>query len=56
MPDLEGATLRDALNRLRLLGVEVDYEGAGRVTKQSPAPGTPLRRGDRARLSLGWSQ
>lgn len=56
MPDLEGVTLRDALNRLRLLGVEVDYEGAGRVTKQFPAPGVALRRGDRARISLGWGQ
>ncbi len=55
MPDLQGSTLRDALNRLRALGIDVDYEGAGRVREQVPAPGTPLRRGDRARLSLGWS-
>ncbi len=55
MPDLQGSTLRDALNRLRALGIEVDYEGAGRVREQVPAAGTPLRRGDRVRLQLGWS-
>jgi cell division protein FtsI/penicillin-binding protein 2 len=55
MPDLQGSTLRDALYRLRALGIEVDYEGAGRVREQAPAAGTPLRRGDRVRLQLGWS-
>jgi beta-lactam-binding protein with PASTA domain len=56
MPDLHNATLRDALVHLRRLGVQVDYDGAGRVQDQSPAAGTPLRRGDRARLVLGWAQ
>jgi cell division protein FtsI/penicillin-binding protein 2 len=56
MPDLHNATLRDALVHLRRLGVEVDYDGAGRVQDQSPAAGTPLRRGDRARLVLGWAK
>jgi cell division protein FtsI/penicillin-binding protein 2 len=55
MPDLRNATLRDALLRLRALGVEVDYAGEGRVQEQSPAPGTPVRRGDRSRLKLGWA-
>lgn len=54
MPDLRDATLRDALVRLRALGVEVEYSGEGRVREQRPEPGTPLRRGDRARLVLGW--
>jgi len=56
MPDLHNATLRDALQRLRRLGVDVDYEGAGRVHDQTPAPGVALRRGDRARLVLGWAE
>jgi cell division protein FtsI/penicillin-binding protein 2 len=55
MPDLQNATLRDALGRLRTLGIEVEYEGAGRVKTQVPAPGTPMKRGDRAQLSLGWA-
>jgi cell division protein FtsI/penicillin-binding protein 2 len=55
MPDLQNATLRDALQRLRALGVRVEYQGEGRVLEQSPAAGTPLRRGDRCRLSLGWA-
>lgn len=55
MPDLRGAALRDALLRLRALGVEAEYAGEGRVREQAPPPGTPLRRGDRARLVLGWS-
>src|SRR5690606_1617339 len=48
MPDLGNATLRDALVRLRALGVEVDYTGEGRVVGQEPAPGTALKRGARA--------
>ncbi len=55
MPDLRGAALRDALLRLRALGVDAEYAGEGRVREQIPAPGAPLRRGDRARLVLGWS-
>jgi cell division protein FtsI/penicillin-binding protein 2 len=55
MPDLRDATLRDALRRLRALGVEAEYSGEGRVQDQQPAPGTPLRRGAKARLTLGWA-
>jgi cell division protein FtsI/penicillin-binding protein 2 len=55
MPDLREATLRDALVRLRALGVEVEYTGEGRVTEQVPAPGTPLHKGARAQLKLGWA-
>lgn len=55
MPDLRNSTLRDALLRMRALGVEVEYTGEGRVVEQSPEPGAPLRRGDRSRLKLGWA-
>jgi hypothetical protein len=55
MPDLRGAALRDAMLRLRALGLEADYSGEGRVRDQVPAAGAPVRRGDRARLVLGWS-
>ena len=54
MPDLQNSTLRDALQRLMDLGVQVDYEGEGKVMGQDPAPGTPLYRGIRCRLTLGW--
>jgi hypothetical protein len=55
MPDLRNATLRDAILHLQRLGVEVEYTGEGLVKEQTPAPGAPLRRGDRARLQLGWA-
>ncbi len=55
MPDLRNSALRDALMRLRALGVEVEYSGEGRVQEQFPEPGAPLRRGDHARLKLGWA-
>jgi membrane peptidoglycan carboxypeptidase len=54
MPDLRQATLRDAVERLRDLGIEVEYEGEGRVLKQTPAAGEPLRPGSICRLQLGW--
>ena len=54
MPDLRNATLRDALLRLREFGVEVEYQGEGKVVEQEPAPGSPLRHGLHCRLRLGW--
>jgi cell division protein FtsI/penicillin-binding protein 2 len=47
MPRLIGLTAREAVNRLTLLGMQVDVKGAGRVVRQKPAPGEAMRRGGR---------
>jgi penicillin-binding protein 2B len=54
MPDLQRATLRDALQKLRQLNLKVEYRGSGRVIKQIPEPGTPVNQGQRIVLELGW--
>jgi beta-lactam-binding protein with PASTA domain len=54
MPDVQHCTLRDALLRLRALGLQVDYRGNGRVLRQSPAPGAALKGGETCLLELGW--
>lgn len=43
MPDLVGLSLRKAMQALQGYTVRVNIEGSGRVTKQSPAAGTPLK-------------
>lgn len=50
MPRVIGLTAREAINRLSLLGVQVDVTGAGRVIRQKPAPGEAIRRGGRCIL------
>ncbi len=50
MPRVIGLTAREAINRLSLLGVQVDVNGAGRVVNQKPAPGEAIRRGGRCTL------
>lgn len=50
MPRLIGLTAREAINRLTLLGMQVDVAGTGRVVRQKPAPGEPIRRGERCTL------
>lgn len=54
MPDVEHCTLRDALLRLRSLGLEVDYRGNGRVLKQEPPAGAAIQPGQTCILQLGW--
>ncbi len=44
-PDLSGLSLRDALVTLQGAGLAVHVEGSGRVSSQSPPPGTPLSPG-----------
>ena len=46
VPDLAGASMRDAARRLHALGFRVRVQGAGRVTGTRPATGTMLPRGD----------
>lgn len=52
MPDLSGLSLRDALTQLGKLSGTVRYEGAGRVKKQFPKPGTEIKRGEEFKLVL----
>jgi cell division protein FtsI (penicillin-binding protein 3) len=52
MPDLRGATLRQALTALAPLGVQVELAGRGRVVQQIPAPGATLAEPATARLTL----
>ena len=52
MPDLGGKTLRQALEALEPLRIEVRLAGQGRVFRQIPAAGDPLEPGAVARLTL----
>jgi cell division protein FtsI (penicillin-binding protein 3) len=52
MPDLGGKTLRQALEALEPLRVDVRLAGQGRVIRQVPAAGDPLEPGAVARLTL----
>lgn len=52
MPDLGGKTLRQALEALEPLRVDVRLAGQGRVFRQVPAAGDPLEPGAVARLTL----
>jgi cell division protein FtsI/penicillin-binding protein 2 len=52
LPDLRGLSLREALRRLRGVGVEARVEGVGAVAEQSPPAGSPVRPGLVCRLRL----
>jgi cell division protein FtsI/penicillin-binding protein 2 len=54
MPDLGNNTLRDALLKLKSLGLEVEYSGTGRIIRQEPAVGKTVRPGQKCVLTLGW--
>ncbi len=56
MPDVQGLSLREALSRLRGLGLEVRVQGSGRVVTQSIAPGTELKAARLCRLVLDTSE
>lgn len=45
LPDLTGMSLRDALAALQGAGLNVAIRGSGRVSTQTPIPGTPLAPG-----------
>lgn len=53
VPDVTGMTFRDALYILEKSGLEVGYQGIGRVAQQSPAPGSRCGKGTRIFLRLG---
>ncbi|WP_162014299.1 PASTA domain-containing protein [Desulfurivibrio alkaliphilus] len=52
MPDVTGLSLRKALQVLQPSGLRFQVRGSGRVVKQEPPPGTPLREVDEGVLEL----
>lgn len=50
LPNVVGLTLREALRRLSTTGVKTVVHGSGRVWRQSPVAGTPIRSGMRCYL------
>ena len=52
MPDLTGYGLRDAVLRLERMGLRVKVQGTGRVTQQSIAAGTAVKKGQSVSLTL----
>ncbi len=54
MPDLSEDTLRDALYKIKDLGLDVEYNGSGRVIRQEPPAGVPVKAGEKCLLTLGW--
>ncbi len=53
VPDVSGMTFRDALYLLERSGLEVIYEGKGRVVNQSLHVGRRVSKGDRIYIKLG---
>ena len=52
MPDLKGLSLRDAMEIMGNIRVNVEYEGKGRVVAQSPQPEELLQKGTTCKLTL----
>ena len=52
MPDLKGLSLRDAMEIMGNIRVNVEYEGKGHVVAQSPLPEEELRKGTICKLKL----
>lgn len=52
VPDVKGMTFRDAIFLLEKSGLQVLYQGKGRVADQSLPPGTRIGRGTRIYLKL----
>ncbi len=54
MPDVTKLTIRDALLKLKNLGLEVEYSGNGKVVDQVPAQGELVEPGQKCVLVLDW--
>jgi len=52
VPNVKGMTFRDALFLLETAGLQVDYEGKGRVVEQSILPGTKVSKGRKIHIRL----
>lgn len=53
IPDVRGMTMRDAIFLLENRGLRVNYQGSGRVLKQSQVPGDKVIKGSKISLQLG---
>lgn len=53
IPDVRGMTMRDAIFLLENRGLRVNYQGNGRVLKQSQQPGNKVIKGSKVDLQLG---
>jgi membrane peptidoglycan carboxypeptidase len=54
MPQLVALSLREALQRMSGLGIQVQYRGVGRVVEQYPKSSTRLKAGSVCVLRLKW--
>ncbi len=52
VPNFRGKTMRDVLTEAAAKGLTVVADGSGIARMQSPAPGTPLREGDRIHVQF----
>lgn len=52
VPDLKGLGLKDALFSVENCGYRCVYTGSGHVARQSPAPGTEMKKGGTVTLTL----
>jgi cell division protein FtsI (penicillin-binding protein 3) len=52
VPDVTGMTLKDAVYLLENKGLQVNFDGMGRVRKQSLRPGSKASRGKRIKIEL----
>ncbi|MFT3904464.1 MAG: penicillin-binding protein [Niabella sp.] len=52
MPNVKGMGLRDAINLLEKMGMNVLVNGSGKIAEQSIEPGTPFRKGQKVLLKL----
>ncbi len=52
VPSVIGYSLRDAINKLETIGIDVSFSGSGYVVAQSLAPGTNIGRGSKVHLTL----
>ena len=53
VPDVTGMTLKDAIYLLENKGFTIEYNGIGRVKRQSIGPGVSTRKGTKIKLELG---
>lgn len=52
VPDVRGLGLRDAVRAIESAGYHCSYEGTGRVSRQTPAPGIKAKDGGKVSITL----
>ncbi len=53
VPNCKGMTIKDAIYLLEKIGLQVSFDGKGKVVSQSLTPKTPYKKGNRIHLKLG---